>query len=113
VLIDQNRVSVRIGNHKARRAVRVHVGLGNHAYASLFELALQHTNVREFSKWLCIAAPARVEGDLSSPFGLALDAAGGPIGVGGVIVPALTWKGLMALGLMMALIGAVAVRRLS
>ena len=59
---------------------------------------------------LVVSGPAT---GLSSPFGLALDAAGGPIGVGGVIVPALTWEGLLALGLVMAMIGAVAVRRLS
>ena len=50
---------------------------------------------------------------LSSPFGLALDAAGGLTGSGGFSIPAMTWEALLALGMMMALIGAVAVRRLS
>lgn len=50
---------------------------------------------------------------LANPFGLALDAAGGLTGTGGLSIPALSWKGLIALGLMMALIGAVAAHRLS
>jgi hypothetical protein len=59
---------------------------------------------------LVVSGPAT---GLSSPFGLALDAAGGLTGVGGLpAVPALTWGGLLALGLMMALIGAVALQRL-
>ena len=60
---------------------------------------------------LVVSGPAT---GLSTPFGLALDAAGGLTGVGGgVSVPALSWEALFALGLMMALIGAVAVRRLA
>jgi hypothetical protein len=59
---------------------------------------------------LAISGPAT---GLSTPFGLALDAAGGPVGVGGVSIPALSWEGLLALGLVMAMIGAVAVRRLA
>jgi hypothetical protein len=50
---------------------------------------------------------------LSTPFGLALDAAGGLTGSGGFSIPAMSWEALCALGLTMALIGAVAVRRLS
>jgi hypothetical protein len=50
---------------------------------------------------------------LSTPVGLALDAAGGLTGSGGLVIPALSWEALCALGLMMALIGAVAVRRLA
>ena len=58
---------------------------------------------------LAVSGPAT---GLSAPFGLALDALGGPTGVGAVgsSVPALTWEGLLALLLMMALIGAVALR---
>ncbi len=59
---------------------------------------------------LVVSGPAT---GLSSPFGLALDAAGGLTGTGGVVVPALTWEGLLALGLVMAIAGLLAVRRLS
>jgi len=63
------------------------------------------------SPLLLVSGPAT---GLSTPFGLALDAAGGLTGSGGLIpaVPVLGGKGLLALGLMMALLGAVAVQRL-
>jgi hypothetical protein len=59
---------------------------------------------------LTVSGPAT---GLSAPFGVALDAAGGLTGTGGVgsAVPALNWEGLLALVLMMALIGAVALRQ--
>jgi hypothetical protein len=63
VLIYQNRVSIRIDNHKASRASRAFVCFCNHVYATIFELALQLSNVREFSELLSIATPARVEGE--------------------------------------------------
>ncbi len=60
---------------------------------------------------LVVSGPAT---GLSSPFGLALDTVGGPTGVGGLgpAVPTLSWEGLLALVLAMALVGAVALRRL-
>src|SRR6266480_5083773 len=63
VLIYQNRVSIRINNHKASRASRAFVCFYDHVYATIFELTLQLSNVREFSEWLSIATPARVEGE--------------------------------------------------
>ena len=47
VLIYQNRVSVWINNHKASRASRAFVCFRNQFYATIFELALQFSNVRE------------------------------------------------------------------
>jgi hypothetical protein len=60
---------------------------------------------------LVVSGPAT---GLSVPFGLALDTAGGLTGSGGLTptVPVLGGKGLLALGLMMALLGAVALQRL-
>ena len=63
VLVYQNRVSIWIRNHKASRASSAFVCFGNHIYATIFELALQLSNVREFFEWLGIAPPARVEGE--------------------------------------------------
>jgi hypothetical protein len=56
---------------------------------------------------LVVSGPAT---GLATPFGLALDATGGLTSV--TPVPALSWEGLLALALMMALIGVVAVARL-
>jgi hypothetical protein len=63
VLVYQNRVSIWIDNHKASRASGAFLCFGNHVYAIRFELALQLSNVREFSELLSIATPARVEGE--------------------------------------------------
>src|SRR6185503_2758551 len=63
VLIYQNRVPIWINNHKASRANRAFVCFCNHVDATIFELALQLSNVREFSEWLSVATPARVEGE--------------------------------------------------
>src|SRR6266540_4268453 len=63
VLIYQNRVSIWISNHEASRASRAFVCFCNHVYATIFELALQLSNIREFSEWLSIATPAWVEGE--------------------------------------------------
>ena len=63
VLVYQNRVSIRINNHKASRASRAFVCFHNHVYAALFEPALQLSNAREFFELLSVATPARVEGE--------------------------------------------------
>ena len=57
------RVPVWINHHKASRASRAFVCFYDHVYATIFELTLQLSNVREFSEWLSIATPARVEGE--------------------------------------------------
>jgi hypothetical protein len=55
VLIDENRVSIWINNHKASRASRL-----SPASEIMFTPL---SNVRKFSELLSIAAPARVEGE--------------------------------------------------
>jgi hypothetical protein len=73
-------------------------------------LAFSRTANGNTAPLLAVSGPAT---GLSGPFGLALDAVGGLTGVGGLgpAIPALTWEGLLALALMMALVGAVALQR--
>jgi hypothetical protein len=61
VLIYQNRVSIRIDNHKAGRACGAFVRFCNHVDATRFELALQFSKVRELLELLSIAIPAGVK----------------------------------------------------
>jgi hypothetical protein len=63
VLINQNRVSIWISDHEAGRASRAFICFYDHAYAVSFELALQLSNVSEFSELLSVATPARIEGE--------------------------------------------------
>ena len=63
MLIDQNRVTVRINHHKTGRTVRTFIRFRNQLNAKTFELALQFPNVREIPERLRIAVPSRIEGE--------------------------------------------------
>src|SRR3990172_1444700 len=62
VLIDQNRVAVRVEKHKASRAAGTFVRLGHKLNAAGFELALQLPHIGGCFKRLRIFIPTRIEG---------------------------------------------------
>src|SRR5687767_7393166 len=61
VLIDQDGISVGIGDHEAGGTLRRGVGFGCEREAAGFELALKFAHVVEFLQWLALTRPARIE----------------------------------------------------
>src|SRR3954468_1411962 len=61
MLIEQNRISVRINDHETRRAGRTLVSRDGQRHALRLEAALQRSNVVELAERLCVLIPSRIE----------------------------------------------------
>src|SRR5215208_543967 len=62
MLVDENRVSIRIDHDEAGRTCGALVRFAHELHAVRPELALQLAHVGEAREWLGVAVPARVEG---------------------------------------------------
>lgn len=63
VLVDEDRVPVRVDHHQVSRACCALIGFGGHLNALRFQLTLQFADVGEFRKRLRIVVPSGIKGE--------------------------------------------------
>jgi len=62
MLINQDRISIRIHRHKTCRSGAGFIGFAHQLHTLRFQFALQLTNVGKFIQFIGIAVPSRIKG---------------------------------------------------